>query len=270
MSKTVITPTKEKFIIANYLNFSSRKLAEKLDVSKFAILNCLKRNNLKVPKEITIAWRAETLRKPYTKKEHDYIIANIEHMNIKNIAKELGRGVSRIYNEIHTLGLTEIIEQKKAKSQFQKGLIPPNKGKKMEEFMTPEQIKIFKSNQFKKNSIPHNALEDYTEVERQDNRTGRVYILVKVPGKRKLQFKHRHIWEQHHKKKIPAKYHISFIDNDTTNFEITNLECISNKENMSRNTLHQYPQELKELLYLKGAVTRQINKHKKNENRNDK
>lgn len=164
--------------------------------------------------------------------------------------------------ECHKIGLTDIIEKKKKESVFQKGQIPYSKGKKQSEYMSPEAIQRTRATQFKNNLIPHNALPDGAEVLRKD-KTGRVYTLIKVPGQRTLQLKHRYVWESHNKKKVPKKHKIIFKDGNTQNFEISNLECISYKELMLRNSLHNYPEDLKEILFIKSAVTRQINKHKK-------
>jgi HNH endonuclease len=266
MAKTVITSQKGKYILSNYLKFPSRKIARKLKVSKTAVLGFLKRNNLTVPLELISLWKSSDRTKPYTKKEHQYIKVNIAQKSIKQIALELGRSSTTLQKEVHVIGLTDIIEQKKRDSYIQKGNIPPNKGKKLEDFMNPETLRKFKANQYKKNNIPHNALPEFAEVERQD-KTGRIYVLIKVPGQRTLQLKHRVVWELNHKRKVPEKHKIIFKDGNTKNFLIENLECISYEEQMIKNSLHKYPEDLKEILFIKSAVTRQINKHKKNDNR---
>ena len=43
------------------------------------------------------------------------------------------------------------------------------------------------------------------------------------------------------------------------------VECISLAENMRRNTMYRYPQEIVQAIKLKGAVTRVINKHERRE-----
>lgn len=93
------------------------------------------------------------------------------------------------------------------------------------------------------------------------DKSGRVYTMVKVSGQRKLVLKHRHVWEQFHGKKVPHKHKIIFKDGDTSNFDIENLECISYQDQMIKNSLHNYPQDLKEVIQTKGRLTRAINKH---------
>lgn len=267
MSKTVITPEIEKFIRENYLKLPSREIAKNFGISKTAVLRFLRVNRLLVPKAIITEWRKRNSNiRPYTTSEQQYIIDNIATKSIKEIAAHLKRCNVKIRIEIKALGLQYIVDNKAKESRFKPGFIPANKGKKIEDYMSPETIRKFKANQYKKNHIPHNALADGTEVKRKD-KSGRIYTLIKVPGKRKLQLKHRVVWEQC-KGKIPKAHNIIFIDGDTDNFNIDNLKCISNKDLLRMNSLHNLPQEMQEILQLKGAITRQINKH--NDNRTKK
>lgn len=267
MPKTVITPEIAHYILNNYMNLSSRKIGENCSLSKTAVLNYMRKNNLVVPAEIFKTWKKATRKKPYTLQEHEYIKANIANMSIKELAKQLKRCSATLLKEAHQIGLTDIIWNKKKASQLQPGNVPVNKGMKMHEFMSPKQLAVFKSNQYKKGSTPHNALADGSEVQRVD-KSGIIYTLIKVPGLRKLVLKHRFVWETFHGKKIPYRHKITFKDGDTFNFAIENLECISYEAQMIKNSIHQYPEELKELLHIKGAITRQINK-KQNDNRNN-
>jgi hypothetical protein len=263
MGKTVITPEKEKFILNNYLKIPSRQIAKEIAVSKTAVLRFLKRKNLAVPLSSIVEWRKRKLMsKPYTEAEKKFIIDNIASLSIKDLAAKLKRCNAKIRHVILELDLRHIVEARKRASQIQPGSVPPNKGKKINEYMNAEQIAIFKSNQYKKGSIPHNALPDGSEVQRV-YKSGKTYTKVKVPGERKLVLKHRFIWETIHKKKVPHRHKITFKDGDTTNFAADNLDCISYEAQMIQNSIHQYPEEIKEILNLKGAITRKINQHKK-------
>lgn len=266
MSKKVITPKIEQYIRQNYLKQSSRKIANTLGISKSAVLSFLKRNNLVVPLEIRKKWQHSNKKKPYTKKEQSYIIKHIATKSIKKIALELGRSSTTCREECHRLGLSEIIEQKKQASRYKPGCIPHSKGKKAEEFMNKETLAKFKANQFKKGNVPHNAIPEGTEVQRKDSR-GRYYTLIKVPGTRKLQYKHRVVWQSHFGN-IPPGHNIIFKDGDTSNCSIENLKCVSNEELMQMNSYHDLPPSIKELIHLKSAITRQINKHSNHERKN--
>jgi len=67
---------------------------------------------------------------------------------------------------------------------------------------------------------------------------------------------------------LPAKHIVVFKPGMRTNVleEITldKVECISLAENMKRNTRHNLPPELNEVVHLRAVLTRQINKRMKN------
>jgi hypothetical protein len=52
---------------------------------------------------------------------------------------------------------------------------------------------------------------------------------------------------------------IVFKDKNREHIEIENLECISRRDLMLRNTVHRLPKELVQVVQLKGALQRQIN-----------
>ena len=70
--------------------------------------------------------------------------------------------------------------------------------------------------------------------------------------------KHILIWKQANGP-VPDGHNIVFRDGDTQNCVLENLECISNAELMHRNTLHNLPEEVQELIHLKSRLTRAIN-----------
>jgi HNH endonuclease len=67
----------------------------------------------------------------------------------------------------------------------------------------------------------------------------------------------RHIWEQHNGP-IPAGHIVAFKDGDRAHCEIDNLELISRAELMIRNTIHNLPPALKQVIQLTGALKRKI------------
>lgn len=190
----------------------------------------------------------------------------------KDLADRFGCSIHTLHNKAHSLKLNKDKEfiREVARNNFtddhpakkywiKKGNCPPNKGKKMETFMSEETMRKFKANQFKKDHIPHNATSVGFERINEDG-----YILIKVPGKRKLVLKHRYVWEQSFGL-IPKGYNIQFKDGNRKNCHIANLYIISRSEQMkNENSLHtKYPKEVQQLFQLKGALKRQINKTEK-------
>jgi hypothetical protein len=62
---------------------------------------------------------------------------------------------------------------------------------------------------------------------------------------------------------IPPGHILIFRDGNKANFALENLELITRKENMRRNSVHNLPKELAELCQLKGALQRKINAKQK-------
>lgn len=123
--------------------------------------------------------------------------------------------------------------------RFEKGDIPPNKGKKM-----PENLyKKCEATMFKKGHIPKDTRKVGSE--RIDSKDGYIHIKVKEPNFWKL--KHRVIWEKEHGK-IPEDSVIIFKDNNNKNCNIENLMLVKRSALavMSRQNLHKYKNEEKE------------------------
>lgn len=145
--------------------------------------------------------------------------------------------------------------------QFKKGHIPANKGRKQSEYMTQEQIDRTKATRFTKGNIPASYKPvGYERI----NKDG--YVEVKIAEPRTFRLKHRQVWIEHNGT-IPPGCNIQFRDGNKQNFSIDNLYMISRSEQMrSENSYHaRYPEEVKKLIQLKGALHRQINKVSKNQ-----
>jgi len=70
---------------------------------------------------------------------------------------------------------------------------------------------------------------------------------------------HREVWKQHHGQYPPAGTAIVFVDGNKQNCDINNLKLLTRKELMQRNSIHNLPEQLKEVLALKRAIVRKIN-----------
>lgn len=181
----------------------------------------------------------------FTKKEDRFIKENINTVPLKRIAKMLGRAEGSIYGRVNRLNLKRdrwIVEKFRKESQFKKGQTPINKGKKQTEFISPEGLKRVRKTQFKKGITPPNTLYDGCIVIRND-KTKVKYKWIRV-SKAKWKMLHVYNWEKVYGR-IPANHIIVFKNKDTMNCEVDNLEMITRKENMARNTIHRYPVEIK-------------------------
>lgn len=104
--------------------------------------------------------------------------------------------------------------------RFEKGNIPPNKGKHMPIYPGMEKTL------FKKGHIPHNAAK---VGELRVNTDG--YLVRKVAQPNKWRFESHLVWEEHNGP-IPDGCRITHLDGDKMNVDINNLECITNAEHL--------------------------------------
>lgn len=184
------------------------------------------------------------------------------------IAARLGRPVERVYAKANALGLKkapehlELINTKlraamldpnhpSRRFQFPKGLLPWNKGQKGLQIGGVE-------TQFKAGHRPHTwrpigsdrvSKEGYLQVKLADTGcTRRDYVPV-----------HHLVWTLH-RGPIPAGYRVTFKDGNKTHIAIDNLELVSIADMMRRNTVHNLPKPLAEVVLLRGALKRKINR----------
>jgi len=152
-----------------------------------------------------------------------------------DIAKELDLTVSSIRAKAHVLGLKkskEYYQKYPSKSQFKKGHVSHNKGKKMTEFCSPQQIENIKKAWFKKGHQPHNTKNDFDIVERVSK--GKPYLWIRV-SLGKWQLLQRYVWEKAYGK-IEKGVNIQFKDGNTLNCTLENLYAIDRKKQMLVNS----------------------------------
>lgn len=65
------------------------------------------------------------------------------------------------------------------------------------------------------------------------------------------------MWEEEHGP-VPAGFAVAFKDRNKTNICPENLELISRRELMRRNTIHNYPPELADVIRLGAALRRRL------------
>lgn len=136
-------------------------------------------------------------------------------------------------------------------SRYKKGNIPPNKGKKV----SAEVYEKMKPHMFKKGETPLNYRPVGSE---RVNVEG--YVEIKVADPKTWKLKHRVIWEEAHGP-IPEGHNIQFKDGNSLNVQLDNLYMISKADQLrnENSSVARYPQELRQIIALKGAIKRKIN-----------
>ena len=180
-------------------------------------------------------------RHKYTKEEDQFLIDHVKGITLKeltikfNAKFNVGISEESIQNRKHRLKLKSGI----VGGQFKKGNIPMNKGKKWDEYMSKEgqensRKTWFSSTDRSKQNANYNSRPLFSE---RINKDG--YTLIKINEKGKFIPKHRWIYEQHHKCKIPKGNVIIFLDGNKRNLDINNLTMISQNQHkiMNKNNL---------------------------------
>lgn len=187
----------------------------------------------------------------------------------RDIADQLGLRLYQVQNRACTLKLKKdkdfLIEVSRQisldpnhggrKTQFKKGNISHNKGKKREEFLFAEAIERIMKTQFQKGNKPLNWKPIGSERITKDG-----YVEIKIrdlQGNRNWELKHRWIYIQNFGP-IPRNHVVVFKDGDMTNLDINNLELITKEENMKRNSLHNLHPEILGNIYLMKSINNRI------------
>lgn len=187
---------------------------------------------------------------------------------MKQLETIFNRDTHKIYNKAFALGLkkdsqylateggrfTGYLGEKSIRHKFKKGHEPFNKG------MKGWSAKGTEATRFRKGQKPPNykpvgymrvTPDGYTEIKMEE-------------GMQKFKLLHRVVWERMNGK-IPHGMNLVFLDGDKQNIDITNLSLVTKKQNMLRNTVHNYPPDIVHLVQLKAALNRQINKRTNHE-----
>ena len=127
-----------------------------------------------------------------------------------------------------------------------------NKGKKV------VSTEAMRRTQFKAGRLPHNTKFDGALSIRTDTNTGRRYKFIRVElGHWELLS--RYNWTKEYGE-IPPHHAIAHIDGNSLNCDLDNLECISQADNMRRNTIHRFPEEIKQNIRAISKLNRAIKK----------
>ena len=181
----------------------------------------------------------------------------------KYIAELLGVSITKVYNTAWAANVKKsaeylltpesgrIIEPSVA-NQFKPGHTPHNKGKQI----SAEIYEKVAPTMFKRGNKPHNTKPNGTINIRAD-KSGRLYQYIKIKDCQ-WELLQRHVWTQANGE-IPAVFVVIFLDGNYLNCDISNLQVISRRENMARNTIQRYPAELQEVMKLTSKLKRKTN-----------
>jgi len=166
----------------------------------------------------------------WVKKEDNYLRKNHIKMTHVQLAEKLNRSESSVQNRLHKLRLylpDDIREERRKIGTFKKGIVPWNTGHKG--------VHYSPATEFKKGNLPPNTKYDgcITIRNSHKDRNDKPYKYIRL-AKAKWQPYHQYVWEQHNGK-IPKGKILWFINGDSLDVRIENLELITRQEQADRN-----------------------------------
>jgi len=203
--------------------------------------------------------------------EPELIILKKEYPTTQSIliAKKLNRSIGSIYNQANLQGLKKTEEFNRSESsgrmkdgqfgkatQFQKNHKSFNTGMKWDDFMTVQGKANSLRTTFKKGNLPPNTLHDGMITTRTDSKTKRTYKFIRI-ALAKWQMLHVYNWEQVNGK-LPKGKILAF-KGSTDDCSIDNLILITRAENMKRNSIQRYPEEIKQTIRVLTKLKKTIN-----------
>lgn len=220
------------------------------------------------------------MRRPWTAAETALVVARYPSEPTAAIARDLRRTLRSVYQHALKLGLRKTAaylagphacrlrrgDNPGWAHRFKKGLIPHNKGCAHRPGWAPGRMR---ENQFRKGNRPHTwhpvgtILTDAEGYQRIKVREGQPGEATGFGNVRVWPLLQRHAWETAHGP-VPKGHVIAFRNGDKRDIRLDNLECISRRELMRRNTVHRLPKPLAETIQLLGALNRQIRKRSRN------
>ena len=239
-------------------------LSRKVNKSRSCVQRFMKQENIQLTKEETrtVRVKASTGRTTFTPQMDEFLKQNYLTMPTKTLGDHIGKSYCALKIRMRQLNLLippEIVERNKKNSQFQKGSTPHNKGRKISEYMSKKNQQKIKKTQFKDGHKPYNMCE-VGEVREFKDSSNHVYLIKKTANPDKWRFLHHLVYEEYHKKKIPAGKIVIFKDRDSSNLDPENLEAITKAQNALRNKMsfEALPPTMKRVIKLNNKINRKL------------
>jgi hypothetical protein len=199
------------------------------------------------------------------------------HTRTSTMARQLRRTLASIYQRARILRLHKSAaylassdacrlrrgDHVGARFRFQKGHVPANKGTRRPGYSVGRGR--MQETQFKKGAPPHTWVPVGTEVCDADGyRKRKVSNDRTRPSRFNWRFVHVLVWEAAHGP-VPAGHAIVFRNGDKADIREDNLECLTRRELMARNTVHNLPAPLASAVQLLGALNRKLRRSTREE-----
>ena len=188
----------------------------------------------------------------------------------KEIALILKRPLKQVYSKAAYLqlkksegflksmrsGRRNVLDFHAKEHQFPKGHVPYNKGKKWSEYLSEETKDKMRKTTFKKGNVPANTKSD-GEITLRNDGSGLSYKHIRIKSGKWVML-HIYNWQKKYGN-VPEGYIIVFKTPDRSNCEVSNLELITREENMARNSIQRFPEDLIKTIKTLSRLKKEIN-----------
>lgn len=194
------------------------------------------------------------------------------HEKTAAIARDLGRRLHTVYAKANSIGLKKTAaylaspeacrmrrgDNVGAAFRFPPGHVPVNKGLRRPGWSAGR----MRETQFKKGQFPVNRDPDYYVLGAlRVNSDGYIDMRVSFkPGALGWTALHRILWQDEHGP-IPKGHVLVFKDGDSLNVCLENVELLTLRENMARNTIARFPPALRSAIHLARKAEKEIREH---------
>lgn len=210
-------------------------------------------------------------RQMWTPGQLEELTRRFPHESTAVIAADMGRGYAGVAAKARLMGLSKSVTyladpvksgrldgKRGAVTRFQKGHGTWNKGR---EYCAGGRCP---ETQFKPGERPHNEQPIGTEVKTRDGYWKRKIRDDAPAGQSRFNWKFVHLltWEEAHGP-IPADHLVTFRDGNRDHLALENLQLVTKADHARRNSIHRYPEELKQTFRLVGKLKKEIRRHEK-------
>lgn len=205
--------------------------------------------------------RAATKRRRWTRFEDAQLRRDYPMTPAHEIAARLGRAPGSVHQRAAAIGISKSPEFKRRQGR-ELAAHPAARAQRYEKGHNgghgfKKGHRHGRATRFKKGQRPHTWKPIGTERINADGYRERKVTETGCPP-RDWRPIHLLMWQEANGP-VPDGHAVVFRNGDKTDIRLENLECITRAELMARNTVHNLPKPLAELVQLRGALTRKIN-----------
>lgn len=216
-------------------------------------------------------------RRGWTPDDDVRLRAQYADMPTADLARRLGRSPCSVSQRAAKLGLHKSAaylaspaasrlrrgDNVGAAYRFPKGHVPANKGLRRPGWASGR----MGDTQFRPGQAGWNWRPIGSERLVDGYRYTKVSDVRRVPWTHNWKPTHVLLWEAHHGRRVPRGHVLKFVNDHKTDVRLENLELIARRDLMARNTVHNLPRPVVEVVQLLGLVRRKINRRSRDEER---